>query len=141
MDKDAYEIRMKQWASIIQEAGSSGLTKTEWCKEHNISLRNFYYWQRKLRQYVLSHDEVNPSLPAKRTPDKALEGDSAIQPLPVFCELTPPKSEPAKPAGELGFTEPFIPEIALCYGDFHFLIGNTVSEKTLSTVLSVLRHV
>ena len=50
MDKQSLEIRTRQWYEIILEANSSSLSKKEWCRQNSISLKSFYYWQRKLRQ-------------------------------------------------------------------------------------------
>ena len=50
MDKQSLEIRTRQWYEIVLEANSSPLSKKEWCRQNSISLKSFYYWQRKLRQ-------------------------------------------------------------------------------------------
>ena len=45
--RDAY--RAREWAMLIQECSASGLTKREFCQQHGISEKSFYYWLRKLR--------------------------------------------------------------------------------------------
>lgn len=45
--RDAY--RAQEWAMLIQECNASGLTKREFCQQHGISEKSFYYWLRKLR--------------------------------------------------------------------------------------------
>ena len=45
--RDAY--RAQQWAMLIQECNSSGLTKREFCRQCCISGKSFYYWLRKMR--------------------------------------------------------------------------------------------
>ena len=37
MDKAVMSVRMKKWAGIIQEAATSGLTKTEFCAEKELT--------------------------------------------------------------------------------------------------------
>ena len=46
MDK----VRCEQWTSIIKECLASGMPKTTWCREHGISDKAFFYWQRILRE-------------------------------------------------------------------------------------------
>ncbi len=43
------EFRLQQWAAIIQECDSSGLTNREFCQQRGINEKSFYYWLRKLR--------------------------------------------------------------------------------------------
>jgi|GEM_PF-3972298 len=32
MDKASYEIRIRQWIGVIQEANASGMSKRSWCE-------------------------------------------------------------------------------------------------------------
>ena len=43
------EYRAQQWAMVVQECRSSGLTNREYCRQRGISEKSFYYWLRKLR--------------------------------------------------------------------------------------------
>ena len=47
MDKAVMSVRMKKWAGILQEAATSGLTKTEFCTQNGIDRRQFFHWQKK----------------------------------------------------------------------------------------------
>ena len=49
LDKEA-KVRCEQWTSIIKECLASGMPKTTWCREHGISDKSFFYWQRILRE-------------------------------------------------------------------------------------------
>ena len=44
------EYRKQQWVQIIQGCQSSGLSNKEYCREHGISEKSYYYWLRKLRR-------------------------------------------------------------------------------------------
>ena len=44
------EYRRQQWAQIIRECQSSGLSNREYCQQHGISEKSYYYWLRKLRE-------------------------------------------------------------------------------------------
>ena len=43
------EYRKQQWAQLIRECWSSGLGNKEYCRQHGISEKSYYYWLRKLR--------------------------------------------------------------------------------------------
>lgn len=47
------EYRAQQWAMVVQECASSGLSNREFCRQHRISEKSFYYWQRKLRTQIV----------------------------------------------------------------------------------------
>jgi hypothetical protein len=43
------EFRFRQWTKIIQECQASDLTVTAWCSQHNVGIKSYYYWLRKIR--------------------------------------------------------------------------------------------
>ena len=43
------EYRAQQWAIVVQECRSSGMTNREYCRQRGISEKSFYYWLRKFR--------------------------------------------------------------------------------------------
>ena len=43
----------QNWATVIQECNSSGLSNREFCRQRGIAEKSFYYWQRKLRQQIV----------------------------------------------------------------------------------------
>ena len=59
-------VRMKKWAGIIQEAAASGLTKSEFCARNGINRRQFFHWQKQLREFAL---QQNPELAMIEVPD------------------------------------------------------------------------
>lgn len=50
MDQLVTDVRAAEWAQIITECNASGLSRSDWCLEHGISIHSFYYWQRRLRK-------------------------------------------------------------------------------------------
>ena len=50
MDKITHKVRCEQWTAIINECLASGMPKTTWCRANGISDKQFFYWQRILRQ-------------------------------------------------------------------------------------------
>ena len=47
------EYRAQQWAMLIQESKSSGMTNKVFCIQRGVSEKSFYYWQKKLRTKLL----------------------------------------------------------------------------------------
>ena len=123
MDKRAYQIRVDQWTSIVQNQAASNLSKSAWCKENGINVRQFYYWQKKLRDTLLDTPNQLPKVQAVQTP------------APAFCELHVSDQSYEPDPHQIGFS--IIIEINEC----RILVGDSFSPKTLSSVLEVLRHV
>ncbi len=49
VQKVATQYRLSQWAKVIQERQDSGQNIKEFCQATGISKRQYFYWQRKLR--------------------------------------------------------------------------------------------
>ena len=47
------EYQAQQWAMLIQESKSSGMTNKDFCIQRGVSEKSFYYWQKKLRTKLL----------------------------------------------------------------------------------------
>ena len=52
------EYRLQQWAQVVKACNASGLSNREYCRQHNISEKTYYYWVRRLRQTAVSQMEV-----------------------------------------------------------------------------------
>jgi hypothetical protein len=48
MDKVTNDYRLTHWAALIKECSESGLSKADWCSQHNIPLKTYYYWQKRV---------------------------------------------------------------------------------------------
>ena len=51
MDKITHQVRAEHWTKIMNECINSGMSKTAWCRANGISEKQFFYWQRILREY------------------------------------------------------------------------------------------
>lgn len=60
------EYRQSQWAAAIQECKASGLTNKEYCIQHGLSEKSFYYWQKKLRTKIV--DALPELVPLEESP-------------------------------------------------------------------------
>ncbi len=70
------QYRAKNWAMVIQECNSSGLSNREHCRQRGIAEKSFYYWQRKLRQQIV--ESAAPQL-VQLEPAPVTEGLLEIQ--------------------------------------------------------------
>ena len=72
--RDAY--RAQQWEMVVQECAASGLSNREFCRQHGISEKTYYYWLRKLRSQMA--EVAGPQL-VQLEPAPALAQDDVLQ--------------------------------------------------------------
>ena len=56
------EYRAQSWALVIKDCAGSGLTNKEYCRQHGINEKTFYYWLHKLRKQAC--EQAAPQLVA-----------------------------------------------------------------------------
>lgn len=127
MDKITHEMRESQWSQIIQECLASGMKKTTWCRENNVSSKQFFYWQRKLREKAYQQQsalpvavDVHDSLP--------LEKNTVFAEIPVTFEKEIPSVD----------TTAFRPDVVIHSGTTVIEISNTVSPALLAALGGIL---
>lgn len=65
------EFRQRQWTKIIQECQASNLTVKAWCSQHNVGIKSYYYWLRKIRlSYCQATGNQNPAVKQEIVPLK-----------------------------------------------------------------------
>ena len=128
MDKITHKVRCEQWTAIINECLASGMPKTTWCKANGISDKQFFYWQRILRQEAYQQMESQSTSPASSAlvPDVKEEKSSH----PAFVEIRPITSETGS------FT--FRPDVIIHSGDLTVEIANTASEELLRKLRGII---
>ena len=121
MDKTTHEVRIAHWRSIIEQcqARPEGQSAKQWLADNGISEKNYYYWQRKVRQeaYALISPNVLP----------------ATQPEPVaFAEIPfiSPKDE----------KQSFNPDAVMRRGQTVLELSNTISDRLLDRLMEVVSH-
>lgn len=109
------EINYQKWSEIIEECRNSGMQVSKWCKEKDVSLRQYYYWQNKICKKV---SENQPALKEKNT---------SID-IPTFTEIKLPVINELK-------------EIALTVSinDTTIQIHNYADESTVATTLRIIK--
>lgn len=135
MDQEVNIIRTENWKRLIMEANRSGLSKSEWCRQNDINIKTFFYWQRKIRlmeaEKVLSSSELPAVCPEQKTAT-----------APAFVDMTQLYKETASPADipSKDLTQPvFSPQLMLLAGQYRILVGDTATEQILSNVLKAIQ--
>ena len=65
------QLRLQEWARLIEDCQSSDMTVAAWCEANNISTKTYYYRLRKVREHTLEHVPAlteNLSAPVKDKP-------------------------------------------------------------------------
>ncbi len=136
MNTKSHAARVAQWIPIINACDSrdAGVTKKEWCEQHNIKLKSLEYWQRTVRNEALEKaSEV--------TTDNAGAGgcfditDQLLQAPTALSVLTSAQQD-------VPITQPFSPatsELVIQADIYLVYVNETVREKTLRTVLRALK--
>ncbi|MGN0263706.1 MAG: IS66 family insertion sequence element accessory protein TnpA [Oliverpabstia sp.] len=90
MDQEVNIIRIENWKRLILEANNSGLSKTEWCRQNNISSKTFFYWQRKVRLMEARKALSSSELPSVSTGQKAAISPDFVDMTHLYKETTAP---------------------------------------------------
>lgn len=139
MDNRVNSIRLEQWRQIINEQLNSGVTVKDWCSQHDITPRQFYYWKKKLIDQALDsmqdENRSGRSLPSVQSGTEAAFAEQAV----VFSELR----EPDFPGQTCSEHDAFSPQdgLVIRYGAFAVVARGSVNESNLEKVLRVISHV
>jgi hypothetical protein len=123
---NSIDNQLKHWKQLVDEAGSSTLSKKAWCRQKGINESTFYYWQRRIRKAAL----VGKKIPS---PDRAVPQTRSDFVEVFFNDDEHPSPDKAVEGGVLQ------PEIMLQINSYRLLIAGTIQEQTLRTVIKVLR--
>ena len=55
------DLLMREWAQMVRECRSSGLTVKEWCANNGVNIKTYYYRLKRVRNYMCNN---NTKLPA-----------------------------------------------------------------------------
>ncbi len=83
MDQITHDVRAAQWAEIVRKCYErpEDQTAKDWLNENGIDEKQYYYWQRRLRN--LAAGTTQKSLPAARS-----SGEVTFVEMPSTNELT-----------------------------------------------------
>lgn len=68
------QVKLQYWLDVIRQCRASGLTNQEWCEQHDVSLKRYYYWIAKIRKLALEE------LPRKSHGCRPVMGQTALMP-------------------------------------------------------------
>lgn len=114
--KVKHQYLLSKWRPIIQECRSSGMTIKAWCQENNVDEKQFFYWQRQVREELC----ISEQSPTKQQP-------TVFAPLPIQTYH--------KEHGQ------FKPDLVISIGDYRLELANQTNTELLEAILKVLRHV
>ena len=107
---------LQEWASLIQECRTSGLSDLEWCKQHSIPTSTFYNKIAMLRQ--MACDIPKAQHHTSYTPQE-------VVPLEIIEDTDGPTHSPA---------------IVLNIQGYRIEIANHAAKETIINTLSVLQQ-
>ena len=125
MDKITHEVRIANWRNIIEQcqARPEGQSARQWLADNGISEKNYYYWQRKVRQEayaLIKQDAVSSAMPA---PDTRSVTFAEIPYAAVTDNL-----------------QPFTPDVVIRKGQTVLELSNSVSDKILEKIMEVMSN-
>ena len=119
VQKLTHELRLQHWRQIVTDCRSSGQPIKDWCKEHQINVKTYYHWQKRV------YEETCQTICSK--PEKTPEIAQTHQ-IPVFAEV----AQPLRQKENIALT---IEKSGLL---IHIYEG--AASQTISSALSALRH-
>jgi transposase-like protein len=117
--KIKHQYLLSKWTPIIRECRSSGKTVKAWCLENNVDEKQFFYWQRRVREELCT---------SVQTPEKG-------QPT-IFAPLPIQDYQKETPQSEL-----FRPDLIISIGDYRLELANQTRPELLEVILKVIHHV
>ena len=109
------EERLEYWKMVVEEYTQSGLTKTDYCKNNDIPVSTFNYWDNRLKELVGENSGSR------------------------FIEL----KVPGKSESDVRITESnvlFVPELGIDYQGLRILINSRTPMVLLSEILGELGY-
>ncbi|MBK9145931.1 MAG: hypothetical protein IPM23_25960 [Candidatus Melainabacteria bacterium] len=115
---------LRYWKKLIEECRQGHESIKVFCQRNNVTIRKFYYWQRKVRE----------RFPDLRTPAKKAPGVSAplkvVEPSPLFLPLSVPPVQGSEPTPEHYRVD--------LRGGHTILVPLSISRDRLSDLVAVL---
>jgi len=132
MDKRTLVLRDTKWLEIVKACNESGMTKTEWCREHGIREKSFYYHQTKIRRAMIA------AIDSKETNSSAESvGKSSRALVPgQITELSLCKRNES----DMPDSAQFVPDAVINAGNTRIELSNSISEKLLTALIKNICH-
>jgi hypothetical protein len=128
------ELRIAEWAQLLQQRAESGKTINAWCEEQGIPRSMYFYWQRCVRKEAVKNAaQFHASTDALAT----ISGGLALAPMvpgvpPTFAKITKPTVSP--PCGAM-------PAMSIRIGIAECEIYNGADPGVIESALSALAKI
>ena len=66
------EVKLRQWAEMVQRRNESGLTIAQWCSENGVNLKTYYYRLSRVRKALCSENEKHEIVAVESDMENAL---------------------------------------------------------------------
>ena len=53
------DLLMREWAGMVREYRSSGLTVKEWCIDNDVNIKTYYYRLKRIRDFICDNKLEN----------------------------------------------------------------------------------
>jgi transposase-like protein len=113
------QYRLNKWTEIVRERINSGKTVAEWCADHDIDPKRYYYWLRRVRAAAC---EALPSLGT---------GNNPIVPVNIQAPIT----------GTTPMDQESSSDITIHLGAVTLEIRNNASAALIENTLRALQNV
>lgn len=126
MDTITHEVRLLNWKAVIEQCQSrpKGQTIVSWCEENGISVKQYYYWQRRVRRKAVQE------APAALLPSSPRE-EAQVS----FAEISFPQKTQASSCAAPDPVPDFHPEAVIRKGDLVIGLHNNISDRLLDRIL------
>ena len=84
LTKYTNDLKAQKWTEIVVNCNESGMSKTAWCRENNVSIKSFFYWQHKLRMKMI---ESSPAAKAAEIVQINLQEETISQEPVTLTEV------------------------------------------------------
>ena len=127
MDQITHDVRTAQWAEIVRSCHErpAGQSAKKWLAENGINEKQYYYWQRRIRNLVAG--TTGKSLPETRP-----TGEVTFVEMPAHGEQ--PVEYPNKAVAGSG------PVALIRAGKLEIELSNDISDELLSKILKVTAY-
>lgn len=121
------QIAIENWIEIIKDQKQSGLRISEYCRQHGLSRNTFFYWQRIIRERLLTTTEQPQETGSPRMVEliPGQQHNVAVAVIPV--------REIAEPVRCSSLT--------LMINDISIIIDENTSASLLKRTIEVVSHV
>ena len=136
------EVSMHFWRETIMNCKASGLTIAAFCRQHELSVYAYYYWQRQIRKELLQEQtapaDQNKNNPTPNHREQAStvtpSADRPVDIVPFSAALDMAKAEHSP------LSSTAVPAITIRYGMMEVDIRDGTSPELFHMVISSIRE-